>query len=96
MESCKEFGEKPIPESDPVFLYAEEAGIPVEFLRLHWLEFKARYCQPDAKRYKDWRSVYRRSVRSNWFRVWYLKADGSCGLTTVGEQAKRIHEREAA
>lgn len=96
LESCKECGEKPIPEGDPVFSYAEETGIPVEFLRLHWLEFKARYCQPDAKRYKDWRSVYRKSVRANWFRVWYLKADGSCGLTTVGEQAKRAHGREAA
>lgn len=95
LADCKAKGEKPIPEGDTVFAYADETGIPLEFLRLHWLEFKERYAAPDAKRYKDWRSVHRKSVRGNWFRIWYIRGD-ECGLTTQGEQAKRHHGRDAA
>lgn len=91
LQACRRSGAKSIPEGDPVFAYAEQAGIPLDFLRLHWLEFKARYGQPDAKRYKDWPSVHRKSVRGNWFRLWFIAQDGTVGLTTVGEQAKRIH-----
>jgi hypothetical protein len=96
LEQCKEKSEKPILESDTVFDYATKTGIPDDFLRLHWLEFKARYCEEGAKRYKDWRSVFRKSVRGNWFKLWWIGADGSCALTTVGEQAKRAHGRDAA
>lgn len=94
LDECRAKGEKPILKDDPVFKYADETGIPDEFLRLHWLEFKERYTVPDAKRYKDWRAVYRKSVRGCWFRLWYLKADGECGLTTQGEQAKRHHGKD--
>ena len=58
LQACRQSGVKPIPEGDAVFGYATQAGIPLEFLRLHWLEFKARYSQPDAKRYKDWAAVH--------------------------------------
>ncbi|WP_322056785.1 hypothetical protein [Paraburkholderia sp. J63] len=95
LAQCREAGEKPIPEGDPVFDYADKSGIPMDYLRIHWDEFKSRYGLPDAKRYKDWRSVYRKSVRGNWFRLWFLRPDGECALTTVGEQARRQH-REAA
>lgn len=96
LDDCKAKGEKAIPDGDPVFEYADEAGVPIDFLRLHWLEFKERYTAPDAKRYKDWRSVYRKSVRGCWFRLWYLRADGTCGLTTQGEQARRHHGKDEA
>lgn len=96
LEQCKAKGEKPIPEGDSVFDYASKAGIPEDYLRLHWFEFKARYGEEGAKRYKDWRSVFRKSVRGNWFKLWWLAADGACSLTTVGEQAKRLHARDAA
>lgn len=95
LDDCKARGEKPILKDDPVFAYADETGIPDEFLKLHWLEFKERYTMPDSKRYKDWRSVYRKSVRGCWFRLWYLRSDGTCGLTTQGEQAKRHHGKDA-
>ena len=91
LQSCKQRGVKSIPEGDAVFAYAEQVGVPLEFLRLHWLEFKARYCQPDAKRYKDWAAVHRKSVRGNWFRLWFIGGDGQVALTTVGEQARRLH-----
>lgn len=96
LDECKAKGEKPILEADSVFKYADDAGIPIEFLRLHWLEFKVRYCDPDAKRYKNWRMVYRKCVRANWFHLWFFDSNGDCALTTAGEQARRIHMKDAA
>lgn len=93
--ACRETKTKPILEDDPVFDYADQVGIPLEFLRLHWLEFKDRYCQPDAKQYKDWAAVHRKSVRANWFKLWFIGKDGSVCLTTVGEQARRLHGEAA-
>jgi hypothetical protein len=93
LESVKSSGQKPIPEDDAVFAYAEGVGIPAEFLRLAWLEFRHRYTQPEAKRYRDWRAVFRRCVRGNWLKVWFLDpASNQYGLTTVGLQAQRAHQ----
>lgn len=96
LDACKAESKKPIPETDTVFDYANEAGIDRDFLGLHWLEFKDRYSEPGAKRYKDWPTVFRKSVRGNWFRLWYA-VDGGYALTTTGQQAKKIHDgRKAA
>lgn len=89
-------GEKAIPDDDPVFAYAEQVGIPLEFLNLQWREFRERYTEKGSKRYIDWRRHFRNSVRGNWFHLWFLKADGTCALTTQGEQARRRHDRGAA
>lgn len=76
--------DKPVPEDDPIFAYADDAGIPHDYLRLAWVEFKARYTD-DSKRYKDWRAVFRRAVRGNWFKLWWH--DGQdYQLTTIGHQ----------
>lgn len=93
LEGCKQSGVAPVPDDDPVFAYAAETGIPIEFLRLHWREFKARYALPDAKKYKDWRAVHRKCVRGCWLRLWRFAPDGSCVLTTQGEQARRCYEK---
>jgi hypothetical protein len=88
-------GEKPIPEGDPILAYADEVGLPFEFLTLAWREFRARYSEPGAKRYSDWRAVFRKAVRGNWLKLWWL--DGKeFALTTVGMQAQRAHAKEAA
>jgi hypothetical protein len=80
-----------IPDDDPVFAYAADAGIPDEFMALAWGEFKARYAVPDAKRYKDWRSVFRKAVRGNWLKLWFLDGEGF-KLTTTGMQAQRVKQ----
>jgi hypothetical protein len=93
LDAVKSSGQKPIPEDDPVFSYAEGVCIPAEFLRLAWLEFRHRYTQPEAKRYRDWRAVFRKAVRGNWLKVWFLDpASNQYGLTTVGLQAQRAHQ----
>lgn len=94
LESIRAAGEKPIPADDTVFTWADEVGLPRTFLGLAWAEFKSRYCLPDAKRYTDWRSVFRKAVRGNWMRLWYLDGE-TYVLTTQGQQARKLH-REAA
>ena len=99
LEAVRDRGEKPVPEDDPVFAYAGKVGIPAEFLALAWRQFRHRYLeQHPAKRYTDWRRVFRNAVEGNWLKLWFLDpVSGQYGLTTVGEQAKRAQaERTAA
>lgn len=95
LEQCKAAGEKPIPEDDPIFAYAEQIDLPSEFLRLCWRAFRDHYGQPDAKRYKDWRSVFRKAVRGNWLKLWWA-SDSGYALTTQGQQAKRAAAERVA
>lgn len=85
LSKLKESGEKPIPEDDPIFDYAESAKIPSDYLRVCWIEFKARYTLED-KKYKDWRAVFNKAVRGNWFELWYHNGT-DYQLTTKGHQA---------
>lgn len=91
LEQCKTANAKPIPADDSVFDYADKVGLSKDFLLLHWSEFKDRYTAEGAKRYKSWPSVFGRSVRGNWLKLWYMDNNGGYSLTTVGQQAKRIH-----
>ena len=84
IELVREAGEKPIPIDSPIFEYAQDAGIDPDYLRLAWVEFKARYTD-DTKRYKDWRAVFSKSVRGNWFKLWWHDGEGY-KLTTLGQQ----------
>lgn len=84
-------GEKAIPDDDAVRSYAAQAGIPDDFLLLAWVEFKARYTQPGAKTYTDWRAVFRNAVRGNWLKLWFVNQDGY-QLTTAGRQAQHLLE----
>jgi len=90
LQNCKDSNESPIPADNSVFDYAQQAGISSEVLAIQWSEFKARYLLDGAKRYKDWRIVFGKSVRGNWFRLWYIDQAGACLLTTAGQQAKNI------
>ncbi len=94
LADCKAKGVKPIPEDHAVFTYARKAGIPEEFLRLQWLEFRDRYLEEEDKKYIKWDTVFSKSVRGNWFRLWYATADGSYVLTTTGQQAAKMHGRD--
>lgn len=94
LAACKEVGEKPIPEKDAVFDFAEQTGIPEDFLLLAWREFGTRY-RDSAKRYRDWRQVFRNAVRGNWFKLWYVDDAGQVCLTSQGRLLQQAH-REAA
>ena len=95
-EATKAKGEKLIPDGDPVFAYAEQAGIPAEYLDLAWLAFRRCYTvQYPDKRYADWRRVFRNCVEGNWLKLWYADKDGRYGLTTVGIQARQATQEAA-
>lgn len=79
-------GEDVIRDEDPIFEWAESAGIPTDWLHIAWRVFKARYTD-DPKSYTDWRAVFRRAVREDWLRAWRTTPQG-LALTTTGEQWK--------
>lgn len=88
LERVKAAGEKPIAPDDAVFTYAEEIGLSDDMLQAHWHVFRQTYLDDrPTKQYIDWRATLRISVRSNWFRLWFI--DGASGpqWTTVGQQA---------
>lgn len=91
LANCKEKGEKAIPENDPVFDFADKAGIPDEWLRLAWREFVDRY-DDGRKRYRDWRKTFRNAVRGNWFKVWYCAEDGKMALSSQGRVLDLAHK----
>lgn len=90
-ERCKTAGQKLLAENDPIFDWADDAGLPEEWLRLAWIEFRNRY-RGNAKRYADWPQVFRNAVRNNWYSLWRLEAGGEYALTTQGEMARRAAE----
>jgi hypothetical protein len=81
-------GERGVPETDPIFDYAEKIDLPYDFLVLQWKFFCTKY-NDVPKTYTDWRAVFRNSVRSNWFKLWFLDEAGQYLLTTQGRQAER-------
>lgn len=81
-------GEMLIDGSDPIFDWADAAGIPEEWISLAWAEFSTRY-RGNTKRYADWPAAFRNAVRNNWFEFWRVGADGGVVLTTKGELARR-------
>lgn len=87
LADCKAKGEKPIPDDDPVFAYAEKVGLPRDFLALAWAWFKRSM---EGKRQRNWRQHFRNAVEGNWPKYWYA-ADGGWALTTAGQQAARAH-----
>lgn len=85
LKNCKENEVRPIKDADPIFEYAESIKISMDFLYLAWDVFKDKYLA-DKKKYKDWAAVYRKAVKDNWFKLWYLNKDDVFELTTVGKQ----------
>lgn len=78
-----------VPSTDPIFDYAEKAGIPIGFLELSWKRFCEDMRDRGTKK-KDWRAHYRNAVKNNWFKLWWFDPTGECKLTTTGEQARRV------
>lgn len=96
---CRAKGEKPITEEHPIFAFAESAGIPVEFVRLAWFEFRRTFGAggKDEKKTqagaRGWRAHFDNAVRRNWFKLWWFNGE-QCELTTAGVALQR--EADAA
>lgn len=81
-------GEDAIPADDPVFKYADDSGIPLDFLALSWIRFRDDMRERKTRKI-NWRAHYRNAVKGNWYKLWWIAPDGECKLTTAGEQARR-------
>jgi phage replication O-like protein O len=87
LKRCAEADQKPIPEDDPVFAYADEMKLPVDMVRFAWVEFKRKYGASN-KRYKNWNQHFQNAIRENWYGIWFDK-DGDWQLTTRGKQIEK-------
>lgn len=90
IESVRAAGEKPVADYLALRQYMQTVGLPEDFVGLAWQSFKDRYTTDEKgkrKRYADWRATFLNAVKGNWFKLWYLDADSSWQLTTVGKQA---------
>lgn len=81
-------GADAIPGDDPVFKYADDSGIPIDFLALSWIRFRDDMRERKTRKI-NWRAHYRNAVKGNWYKLWWIAPDGECKLTTAGEQARR-------
>lgn len=81
-----------IPAEDPIYAWADSAGIPADWLSIAWWVFEARYVE-GIKTYTDWRAVFRKACREDWLKVWRMDGrDNRFVLTTAGETARREME----
>ncbi len=93
LETIKARGEDAIPADDPVYAYIDKIGLTDSMLLLAWGAFKARYSQPGAKTYIDWRQVFRNAIEGNWLGLWWRDEQaGEWVLTTKGVQARLAQE----
>lgn len=81
--------EDAIESDDPLMPWADQVGLPREFIVIAWFEFKRQFIA-NGKRQKDWRSHFRNAVRRDWLKLWRFNGDtGEVYLTTAGKQAER-------
>lgn len=92
--AVKAKGGKPIPEGHEVFKYAEKIDLPIDYVRLCWLEFKRNFGGNTEKKYDDWARTFSNYVRKNYFGLWYGK-DEAWVLTTAGKQLQKEMRGEA-
>lgn len=93
---CEDAGEKRIEQDDPVFEDMAAAGIPADYLALHWRWFVRWAGELDAKgkdrKYagtRGWRQVFRKSVRECWSKLWWKdNKSGQWCLTQAGMMAQ--------
>ncbi|MBH1477091.1 helix-turn-helix domain-containing protein [Stenotrophomonas maltophilia] len=93
VDSCRAAGERMIRADDPIFDFAEDAGIPRDFVALAWREFALRHRDSGTQK-RDWRAHFRDAIRRNWLKLWWCSPAGGCELTTAGVQLKRERDAE--
>jgi uncharacterized protein YdaU (DUF1376 family) len=99
IDACTAKGERPLRDYEPLWRYAQGAGLSQDFVALAWVEFCRRFLPggtSEAKRYKDWRATFRKYVEGNYLKLWAIDANGEYFLTTLGKQAQKIHESKEA
>lgn len=92
---CRARGEDEIPEDHPVMRRADKVGIPHDLIELAWVHFAQDHRKGGVRsraRYVDWRAVFSKAVRENWYRLWWINDAQKCEVTSVGRQARLEHQ----
>lgn len=78
-----------IPDDDPIFDECQKAKLPRAWIEMAWDRFAREMLERGKKQAGDkgWRAHFRNAVRSNWYRLWWIR-DGQAALTTQGEQER--------
>ncbi len=89
---CEEHDIPVIPDDAAVIRFAQDAGIPGQFIELAWEAFVTKYTEDQpTKRYADWALAFGNAVKGNWLKLWYFdKGAGEYQLTTVGQQQQNV------
>lgn len=99
LDACKAAGERPIREYSPLWLYAEEAGLPQDYVALAWVEFCRRFGKggvKEASKQKSWQQTFRNYVERNYLKLWAIDREGAYFLTADGKQAQKVHDSKEA
>jgi hypothetical protein len=94
MAQCKAQGIPVVPADSAAIRFAQDAGIPDEFLELAWRAFVSRYTEDQPhKVYADWAQVFTNAVKGNWLKLWFVdKGTGQYQLTTAGLQEQNVQK----
>lgn len=98
MAQCKKQGAPVVPADGAAIRFAQDAGIPDDFIELAWGAFVSRYTedQSDAV-YADWAQVFAKALKGNWLKLWFVdKASGQYQLTTAGLQEQNVQKARSA
>ncbi len=92
LSDCEINDVEPIPEGSIVFENAKKIGIDFEMVVTAWSKFKDAYTVDNPnKKYTDWRSVFNKAVKDNWYKLWWTDSDGNVAWTSTGQQARKIY-----
>jgi hypothetical protein len=88
LDNCKREGVERIPKDDSVFDFADNNKIPIDMVRVCWQQF-VRTHRENGKRQADWRKTFRNCVRGNWYKLWFIEADGMVKETSQFRALKK-------
>jgi len=89
----KEKKEKPIRDDHPVKQYADDVGLPLEFLTLAWWCFIEKFKTTDKKQ-RDWPTTFYNYVRYNYLKLWF-KDSNEYKLSTTGQTEQDLKNKRS-
>jgi hypothetical protein len=69
-----------------------DAGICDDMAQIAWLRFREEHTTGTRQNvlYKDWPATFANSVKSRWYKLWFIQGKEPAQWTSDGLQAKRV------
>lgn len=86
----KAAGMNPFDEGCSAERYMNEIGMPSDLFTLHWFAFKLQHTEGvrKDKKQRDWQATFTNSLKANWYKLWWVDAEGRYVITTIGKQTE--------